>query len=167
MTHSSTETHKIANSKALHIAVFAIAMISFTLNGSNARAPSVMPSDYHLAAAADKFDDTWQSAGAFKMRPRRRLRAKRLELAMGTISTSQENRLLVSSGPMQRPLVIHEQNVVAGLPNRLLARPARVVLQAFPGSLPANMKTGTAGLGSTNPGMDMIRLNIAFNSFNR
>ncbi len=142
-------------------------MISFTLNGSNARAPSVMPSDYRLAAAADKFDDTWQSAVAFKMRPRRRLRAKRFELAMGTISTSQENRLLVSSGPMQRPLVIHEQNVVAGITNRLLARPARVVLQAFPGSLPANTKTGTVGLTSTNPGMDMIGLNIAFDFSDR
>lgn len=34
----------------------------------------------------------------------------------------------------RRPLVIHEQNAVAGLTNRLLARLARVVLQAFPGS---------------------------------
>ena len=30
MKRSSTETHKIANSKALHTVVFAIAMISFT-----------------------------------------------------------------------------------------------------------------------------------------
>ena len=30
MTHSSTETHKIANSKALLTVVFVIAMISFT-----------------------------------------------------------------------------------------------------------------------------------------
>ena len=34
----------------------------------------------------------------------------------------------------RRPLVIHEQNAAAGLTNRLLARLARVVLQAFPGS---------------------------------
>ncbi len=93
-----------------------------------------MPSDYRLTAAADKSDDTWQSAVAFKMRPRRRLQAKRLELAIGPLSTSQENRLFVSLGPMQRPLVIHEQNVVAGLTNRLLARLARVVRQVFPGS---------------------------------
>ncbi|MDJ0760242.1 MAG: undecaprenyldiphospho-muramoylpentapeptide beta-N-acetylglucosaminyltransferase [Woeseiaceae bacterium] len=33
-----------------------------------------------------------------------------------------------------RPLIIHEQNAVPGLTNRLLARLARVVLQAFPGS---------------------------------
>ena len=34
----------------------------------------------------------------------------------------------------QRCLIIHEQNVVAGLTNRLLARLARVVRQVFPGN---------------------------------
>jgi UDP-N-acetylglucosamine--N-acetylmuramyl-(pentapeptide) pyrophosphoryl-undecaprenol N-acetylglucosamine transferase len=33
---------------------------------------------------------------------------------------------------MRRPLVIHEQNAAAGLTNRLLAKLARVVLEAFP-----------------------------------
>ncbi len=46
---------------------------------------------------------------------------------------------------MRRPLVIHEQNAIAGLTNRLLARLARVVLQAFPGSFPANVKSETVG----------------------
>src|SRR5690606_25716504 len=36
----------------------------------------------------------------------------------------------------RRPLVIHEQNAVPGLTNRLLSRFARVVLEAFPGSFP-------------------------------
>ncbi len=46
---------------------------------------------------------------------------------------------------MRRPLVIHEQNAVAGLTNRLLARLARVVLQAFPGSFSAGVRTETVG----------------------
>lgn len=45
----------------------------------------------------------------------------------------------------RRPLVIHEQNAVAGLTNRLLARLARVVLQAFPGSFPPGVKCETVG----------------------
>jgi UDP-N-acetylglucosamine--N-acetylmuramyl-(pentapeptide) pyrophosphoryl-undecaprenol N-acetylglucosamine transferase len=45
----------------------------------------------------------------------------------------------------RRPLVIHEQNAVAGLTNRLLARLARVVLQAFPGSFSARIQTETVG----------------------
>jgi len=45
----------------------------------------------------------------------------------------------------RRPLVIHEQNAAAGLTNRLLARLARVVLQAFPGSFNASVKAITVG----------------------
>ena len=45
----------------------------------------------------------------------------------------------------RRPLVIHEQNAVAGMTNRLLARFARVVLQAFPGSFPAKIDSRTVG----------------------
>ncbi len=44
-----------------------------------------------------------------------------------------------------RPLVIHEQNAVAGLTNRLLARFARVVLAAFPGSFAASRKLKLVG----------------------
>ena len=46
---------------------------------------------------------------------------------------------------LRRPLVIHEQNAIAGLTNRLLARLARVVLQAFPGSFTAGVKSETVG----------------------
>ena len=45
----------------------------------------------------------------------------------------------------RRPLVIHEQNAVAGLTNRLLARLARVVLQAFPGSFNSRKTVETVG----------------------
>lgn len=43
------------------------------------------------------------------------------------------------------PLVIHEQNAVSGLTNRLLARLARVVLQAFPGSFSPHVHAETVG----------------------
>ncbi|MDX1403178.1 MAG: undecaprenyldiphospho-muramoylpentapeptide beta-N-acetylglucosaminyltransferase [Woeseiaceae bacterium] len=45
----------------------------------------------------------------------------------------------------RRPLVIHEQNAIAGLTNRLLARLARVVLQAFPGSFSSAVRPQTVG----------------------
>jgi len=45
----------------------------------------------------------------------------------------------------RRPLVIHEQNAIAGLTNRILARLARVVLQAFPGSFSAAANAITVG----------------------
>ena len=45
----------------------------------------------------------------------------------------------------RRPLIIHEQNAAAGMTNRLLARLARVVLQAFPGSFNSAVVVETVG----------------------
>lgn len=49
---------------------------------------------------------------------------------------------------LRRPLVIHEQNSVAGLTNRLLAPFAGRVLEAFPGSLKQAQLTGNPVRGS-------------------
>ena len=46
---------------------------------------------------------------------------------------------------LRRPLVIHEQNAVAGLTNRVLARLAEPVLEAFPHSFPAARGARTIG----------------------
>ena len=102
MIHSTTETRQIGHSKALHTVVFVIAMLSFVLNGSNTRAASVTPSDYPLTGSVDKFDETSQFAVAFKIRPRRRLRSKSMELAIGKMATGQEHRLLQALGPALR-----------------------------------------------------------------
>ena len=42
----------------------------------------------------------------------------------------------VAAWLMRRPLVIHEQNAIPGLTNRILSRLATRVLEAFPGSFP-------------------------------
>jgi UDP-N-acetylglucosamine--N-acetylmuramyl-(pentapeptide) pyrophosphoryl-undecaprenol N-acetylglucosamine transferase len=46
---------------------------------------------------------------------------------------------------LRRPLVIHEQNAIAGLTNRLLAGLAREVLEAFPGSFSGRRTTQVVG----------------------
>jgi UDP-N-acetylglucosamine--N-acetylmuramyl-(pentapeptide) pyrophosphoryl-undecaprenol N-acetylglucosamine transferase len=46
---------------------------------------------------------------------------------------------------MRLPLLIHEQNAIAGLTNRWLARLAREVLEAFPGSFPAGVRARCIG----------------------
>ena len=45
----------------------------------------------------------------------------------------------------RRPLVIHEQNAIAGMTNRWLSRFARCVLEAFPNSFPARVKAQCVG----------------------
>lgn len=52
----------------------------------------------------------------------------------------------------RRPLVIHEQNAVAGYTNRLLSRFARRVLQAFPDTFPSSLAVTAVG----NPVRDEI-----------
>ncbi len=46
---------------------------------------------------------------------------------------------------LRLPLVIHEQNAVAGLTNRILARLARLRLEAFPGALPDRLSPKMTG----------------------
>lgn len=45
----------------------------------------------------------------------------------------------------RRPLVIHEQNAVAGMTNRMLAKLARRVLEAFPSSFPSGTRAEQVG----------------------
>lgn len=51
----------------------------------------------------------------------------------------------VAAWLMRRPLVIHEQNAIAGMTNRMLSRIARHVLEAFPSSFPAGAKAERVG----------------------
>lgn len=66
---------------------------------------------------------------------------------------------------LRRPLVIHEQNAVAGLTNRLLAGFAREVLEAFPGSFSAShgalVGLSGCGAGKTRVTGNPVRADIA------
>lgn len=78
----------------------------------------------------------WQ-AGAIL----RRLRP-RVVLGMGGFTSGPGGMAARSLGI---PLVIHEQNAIAGLTNRWLARVADQVLQAFPATFPAARRAVTVG----------------------
>lgn len=51
----------------------------------------------------------------------------------------------VAAWLLRKPLIIHEQNAVAGLTNRLLSRLARVVLEGFPNSFPPRARPQCVG----------------------
>jgi UDP-N-acetylglucosamine--N-acetylmuramyl-(pentapeptide) pyrophosphoryl-undecaprenol N-acetylglucosamine transferase len=65
-----------------------------------------------------------------------------LVLGMGGYATGPGG---VAARLLGKPLVIHEQNAVPGLTNRLLARIATRVLEAFPGSFPASRRARHTG----------------------
>ena len=185
MKRSSTETQETGYVRALYIAVFAMMMISCMLNSSNARAATAVPSDYRVAAAGDKFADTWQFAVAFRMRPPRRLRgfrAKHFELAVGTISTSRESNPFVSLGPVWRlPINNSSLFLELGISPTLLGgstfngrdmggnfhfTSSAAVGRTFGARDAISLwlriqHTSNGSLSSTNPGMDMIGLNFA------
>ncbi|HEU0234230.1 MAG TPA: UDP-N-acetylglucosamine--N-acetylmuramyl-(pentapeptide) pyrophosphoryl-undecaprenol N-acetylglucosamine transferase [Gallionella sp.] len=85
----------------------------------------------------------WQSAAAiFRHRPD-------VVLGMGGYITFPGG---VMAALLRRPLVIHEQNSIAGLSNKMLARLAQKTLSGFPGVLPKAIwcgnpvRSGIAGL---------------------
>jgi len=51
----------------------------------------------------------------------------------------------VAAWVLRKPLLIHEQNAIAGLTNRLLAKIAGQILQAFPGAFKESSKLATVG----------------------
>lgn len=69
-------------------------------------------------------------------------RRPRLVIGMGGFASGPGG---LAAWMLGKPLIIHEQNSVAGLTNRLLARLAREVLEAFPGSFPGNIKARLVG----------------------
>ena len=185
---SVTRTREFAQAKALHVVIFLLAMVSFMLNGLNVQAADLRPTDYRIALADDKFADTWQFAVAYRLRPPRRLRAQYLELAVGTISTSIDNKLFVSLGPVWRlPLYNESLFVEFGISPTLLSGTSfngrdmggnfqftsSATIGAYFGPHDAmsvsvriqHMSNG--GISSTNPGMDMVGINFAFDLFRR
>ena len=60
-------------------------------------------------------------------------------LGMGGYITFPAGLMTALSG---RPLVLHEQNSIAGLANKVLAKLAKRVLVAFPNALPHGEWTG-------------------------
>jgi UDP-N-acetylglucosamine--N-acetylmuramyl-(pentapeptide) pyrophosphoryl-undecaprenol N-acetylglucosamine transferase len=71
-----------------------------------------------------------------------RRRRPKVVLGMGGFASGPGG---IAAWLLRRPLVIHEQNAVAGLTNRLLAGLAREVLEAFPGSFSAGRPVRVTG----------------------
>ena len=86
-----------------------------------------------LAWLAAPFKITWSVLQALAVMIRRRPGAV---LGLGGFAAGPGG---VAAWLARRPLVIHEQNAVAGTTNRLLARFANTVFEAFAGSFPARV----------------------------
>ena len=181
MSTTEAQTRSWRRNRVLHGVVFLLAMGTIGLNSETARAASLFPTDYRIAIAGDKFDGTELVAVAFKLRPPRRMRARHLELVVGALTSSAENRAFVSFGPVWRlPLGRSSAFLDLGISPTLLDGSSvngrdlggkfhftsSIALgMAVSNSLSMALRlqhTSNGGLSSTNPGLDMIGLNIAY-----
>lgn len=182
------QAEPIASRRWLHVLSVAVAMLTFALNGANARAETFFPTDYRYFAAGEKFDGVRQYAVAFKIRPPRRLRASHLELAVGSITSADANRAFVSFGPVWHVPVGGERTFVEfGISPTLIsgsdfngrdlggnfhftssiAVGARFGRQQTIALSIRAQHTSNGGLNDTNPGIDMLGINVAFNFTDR
>lgn len=188
MKTSANKGNGVLRSKTLHAIVFLIAMMSFSLDFATANAATVTRTDYHTAVAGDKFDGTRRYAVALKLRPPRRLRARHLELAIGSISKSEEDRASVSFGPVWRLPIEHQSLFVEpGISPTLIGDSpfngqdlggnshftSSIAIGAIVGQrrtvslLQRAQQTSNDGLSDTNPGIDMIGSDIAIDFTDR
>lgn len=188
MKSPANKARTVLHNKMMHVSVFLVMMMSFALGSANAVAANPEPDEYRIASAGDKFTGTRLYAFAFNFQLPRRLRAKHLELAFGSFSTSAEDRVFVSFGPVWRLPVEHRSlfielgvspTLISGstLNGRDLGGNFHFTSSfavgvsygrrhAFSLSLRAQ-HTSNGGLDDTNPGIDMLGLNVAFNFTNR
>lgn len=147
---------KIGQNKSLHLFVFAIAMLSFAINGVKARAASMVPTEYRIAQGFSQFHEVKQYAMTFKFRPPRRLRGKRLELAVGSISTPEENRAYVSLRPVWRWPIRRQSFFELGLSPTLIGG------SSFNGQdLGGNLHfTSSAAIGATFGPFDVFSMSL-------
>ena len=89
-----------------------------------------------LAAPFKLLRSVWQALGVM------RRRKPRLVVGFGGFVTGPGG---IAAWLTRRPLVIHEQNAIAGYSNRVLAKIARRVLAAFPQAFPAGIDAHVVG----------------------
>ena len=171
-----------------HALVFIIAMSSILMRATPAEAELLWPVEYRVGEAIGKHNDVSQYAVAFHARPPRRLRAERLEVAIGTLANPLENRAFVSVGPVWRlparwqPFAPDVLSVDVGFSptwisgSRLTDRDLGGNLHFTSSlSLGAHLNrqrtvhlslrvqhTSNGGLDSRNPGLDMIGLSLVY-----
>ena len=160
-----------------------VAIMLFAFVATPAMAQGFAPSDYRYSVSGNKFDEVEQFAVAFAVESPEILRADRLEFAVGAFSDQTSDRLFLSLGPVWRVPILDSAAFV-----ELGISPTWINGSVFDGrdlggnfhftsaaaigfafgprrSLSISIRaqhTSNGGLSNTNPGLDMIGLNIAF-----
>lgn len=178
-------THKQdLRSHRLNVLFLAILLMTCAIKGANARDLGIVPVDYRILVAGDKFDRVRQYAVTYNIRPPRRLRSRHLELAVGQIASASSDQAFISFGPVwRRPIAGEFAFVDLGFSTTLISGSklngrnlggnvhftSSISIGATFGrrqSVAVSLRvqhTSNGGLSETNPGIDMIGINVTFN----
>jgi len=167
----------------LNAICLAVVLMSCGINGANARDPGLVPVDYRVLVAGYKLDGVRQYAVTYNMRPPRRLRSRHLELAVGQIASASSDQAFISVGPVWRlPIAGGFAFVDLGFSTTLISGSrfngrnlggnvhftSSISIGATFGrrqSIAVSLRvqhTSNGGLSETNPGIDMIGINVTF-----
>ncbi len=183
MKTTGLENHKLARHRFVHALILLVAMLSADLQYNIAEAADLVPDDYRVGEVIGKFDDTSLYAIAYKFQSPRQFRAQYLELALGKLTTPSETHSFVSFGPVwQVPLYSDRISLKLGFSPTLLSGSRfgdRDMGDNFHFTSSASVEvsfgirralslavriqhTSNGGISSTNPGMDVVGLNISY-----
>ena len=180
---------KIRKNSRRHFALLASVIALPFLAPSLASAQDLTPDEYRVTRSIGKFDSVTQFAIAYRFDAPEILRASRTELSFGTFSSREEDRPYVSFGAVWRvppkwvPLprdsmfvdVGFSPTIIAGssLNGRDLGGSVHFTSSIEIGALFGREQstavslrlqhTSNGGLNSTNPGIDTLGFNFAFN----
>ena len=183
MTHRTATVRRPAR-RLTQLAVLILALSHIPLHSGTALAADLLPDSIRVGTAIGKFDNTSQVAVAYRLRSPRRLRAQYLDLAIGTLASSQQTRAFVSLGPVWRlPVFSDRAWVNAGFSPTLLSASSfdgrdmggnfhftssAEIEIAFGNARALRMAlriqhTSNGGLSGTNPGMDIVGFSFSYN----
>ena len=171
------------------LAILTAVLIMPLLAPMQAYAQNLTPAEYRVSRSIGKFDSVTQFAIAYRFASPEILRATRTELSFGTFSSPEEDRPFVSFGAVWRvppkwvPLPRDTMFVDVGFSPTLIAGSSlngrdlggslhftsSIEIGALFGreqSTAVSLRlqhTSNGGLNSTNPGIDTLGLNFAFN----
>jgi len=182
----TTQTRKTRHPRR-HAFVYLAALAVAALSLPSISSANDQPVRLHLLGAYDKFENTWLIGFAHELTIPRRLRATRLDLTYGAITTSSQTEAFVALGPVwQVPLPSDQFFLHLGFSPTLIsgstfeggnvgghmhfttsATLGTTFGRRNPLALSLRIQhTSNGGLNSTNPGLDMIGINVALDISN-
>ena len=169
--------------RTLKIGATALMLTAAALPSVSVAAEAFVPNDVRVLGGISGADDTYQVAAAYRLRAPRPLRAHHLEVAVGVVSTTDQQRPFFSIGPVWRfPIASGRQYLDFGFSPTILSGTqigdrdlgghfhftSSVAYGLRFGPVDAYslrlrvQHTSNGGLNRNNPGLDLVGIDFGY-----